>query len=216
MGLVKQSLEGVGQYADEGFVIVYHDAYNGVSVHRKEDVIINGDREPVRTGWRNPTDKLWHWELKAPLPEEIKEWLQRHLPRVQPEAMNNLPSGTKVLANNVYELPSIKAAVRFMHAVCGYPVKSTWLKAIRNKHYVGWPMLTVRNVEKHFPKTVETPRGHLNMVPAGTRSTKPAPLPEPNEADLKKAFNKKEKDVYIKIVDIKDTVYSDQTGKFPV
>ena len=129
--------------------------------------------------------------------------------------MNNLPDGTKVLANNVYELPSIKAAVRFMHAVCGYPVKSTWLKAIRNNHYVGWPMLTVRNVEKHFPETVETPRGHMNATPAGIRSTKPAPLPEPDEADLKKAFNKKERNVFVKVVDIKDTVYSDQTGKFP-
>ena len=35
MGLVQRSLEGVGQYADEGFVIVYHDAYNGVSVHQR-------------------------------------------------------------------------------------------------------------------------------------------------------------------------------------
>ena len=77
-------------------------------------------------------------------------------------------------------------------------------------------MPTVRNVEKHFPETVETPRGHLNKIPAGMQSTKPAPLPEPNEADLKKAFNKKERDVYIKVWDVKDTVYSDQPGKFPV
>ena len=125
LGPVQQSLEGVGQYADEGLVIVYHDAYNGVSVHRKEDVVIDWGREPVRTGWRSPTDKLWHWELKAPLPEEINEWVQRHSPRVQPEDIDQLPQGTKVLANNVYELPSIKAAVRFMHAVCGYPVEST-------------------------------------------------------------------------------------------
>ena len=59
------------------------------------------------------------------------------MPQVQPKDMKNLPNGTKVLANNVYELPSIKAAVRFMHVVCGYPVKSTWLKAIGNNHYVG-------------------------------------------------------------------------------
>ena len=77
-------------------------------------------------------------------------------------------------------------------------------------------MLTVRNIEKHFPETVETPRGHLNLLPAGTRSTQTAVLPEPNKANLKKAFNKKERDVYIKIVDVKDNVYSDQTGKFPV
>ena len=47
LGPVKRSLEGVGQYADEGFVIVYHDAYNGVSVHRKEDVAIDWSRAPV-------------------------------------------------------------------------------------------------------------------------------------------------------------------------
>ena len=103
-----------------------------------------------------------------------------------------------------------------MHAVCGYPVKSTWMKAIRNNHYVGWPLLTVGNVEKHFPETVETPRGHMNKLPAGIRPTKPEPLPEPKEADLKRAFNKKERDVYIHIWDEKGTVYSDQPGKFPV
>ena len=130
--------------------------------------------------------------------------------------MNKLPDGTKVLANNVYELPSLKTGVRFMHAVCGYPVKSTWMKAIRNNHYVGWPLLTVQNVEKHFPETVETPRGHMNKLPAGIRPTKPQPLPEPEEADLKRAFNKKERDVYIHIWDEKGTVYSDQPGKFPV
>ena len=37
LGPVERSLEGVGQYADKGFVIVYHDAYKGVSVHQKED-----------------------------------------------------------------------------------------------------------------------------------------------------------------------------------
>ena len=162
----------------------------------------------MRTGWQSPTDKLWHWQLKAPLPEEINKWVQRHSPRVQPGDIERLPQGTKVLANNVYELPSIKAAVRFMHAVCGYPAKSTWLKAIRNNHYVGWPMLTVQNVEKHFPETIETPRGHLNKIPGGIRSTKPAPLLEPDEADLKKAFNKKEQDIYIKVWDVKDTMYS--------
>ena len=49
LGPVEQSLEGVGQYADKGFLIVYHNAYNGVSVHRKDDVVINWDREPRGT-----------------------------------------------------------------------------------------------------------------------------------------------------------------------
>ena len=47
LGPVERSLEGVGQYADEGFVIVYHNTYNGVSVHRKEDVVIDWSRKPM-------------------------------------------------------------------------------------------------------------------------------------------------------------------------
>ena len=49
-------------------------------------------------------------------------------------------------------------------------------------------------------------------------STKPKPeaLPVGDEADVKKCFNKKERDVYIEVWDPKDTVHSDQTGKFPV
>ena len=215
---IQRSLEGIGKYADKGYVIVYHPEYEGVSVHQKEDIVIDWSRPPIRTGWRDRQDKLWHWSLRAPLGERVVKWLQHDAPRVQPSAIDNLPSGTVAVANNVYELPSLREGVRFMHAVCGYPVKSTWLKAIRNNHYVGWPLLTVTNVNKHYPETLETPRGHLNVIPAGRMSTKPPPEPleEAAEADLKKAFNKKEQDVFIKVWNITDAVHSDQTGKFPV
>ena len=40
-------------------------------------------------------------------------------------------------ANSVYDLPSTKQAIKWMHAVCGYPVKATWLKAIKAGNYLG-------------------------------------------------------------------------------
>jgi hypothetical protein len=40
-----------------------------------------------------------------------------------------------------------------MHAVCGYPVKSTWLKAIAAGNFIGWPLLNVQNVKKYYPET---------------------------------------------------------------
>jgi hypothetical protein len=64
--------------------------------------------------------------------------------------------------NSVYDLPSTKQAIKWMHAVCGYPVKSTWLKAIKAGNYVGWPMLNERNVQKYYPETIETAKGHFN------------------------------------------------------
>ena len=44
----------------------------------------------------------------------------------------------------------------------------------------------------------------------------PERLPEANPADVKKAFNVKDRDVYIKVWQPDDTIYSNQTGKFRV
>ena len=83
------------------------------------------------------------------------------------------------MANNVYELPSIGKGIKWMHAVCGYPVKSTWMKSIRSGNFVGWPLLTVENVHKHYPETEETPKGHLNQSRHSVRSTKSNAIPLP-------------------------------------
>ena len=101
-----------------------------------------------------------------------------------------------------------------MHAVCGYSVKSTWLAAVEAGNYVGWPLLTTRNVKKYYPETTETPKGHLNQSRKNVRSTKSTvkPFETSNKAKLK---GKKERDVYTKVYDVRETIYSDQTGQFP-
>ena len=50
-----------------------------------------------------------------------------------------------------------------MHALYGYSVKSTWIKAIKVVNYIGWPMLNERNVARYYPDTNKTPKGHLNQ-----------------------------------------------------
>ena len=51
---INQSLEGIGKYVDEGNVVVYHPHYNGVTVHRKEDIVIHYDRLPICTVGASP------------------------------------------------------------------------------------------------------------------------------------------------------------------
>jgi hypothetical protein len=82
-----------------------------------------------------------------------------------------------------------------MHTVCGYPVESTWLKAIKAGTYTGWPMLTERNVQKYYPKTLETTKGHLNQTRKSVRSTKvkATPLETCNTSHI---HGKKVRDVY--------------------
>ena len=55
--------------------------------------------------------------------------------------------------NNVYELPSIEPAIRYLHGAADFPTKATWLKAIRNGSYLSCPLVNIKNVNKHFPES---------------------------------------------------------------
>jgi len=74
--------------------------------------------------------------------------------------------------NNVYELPSIKKAVRYLHSAAGFPTKATWLRSIRAGNYLSWPLINVKNVYKYFPESEETQKGHMRNQRQGVRSTK--------------------------------------------
>ena len=130
---INRSLEVIVKYVNDEYLIVYHLEYEGVSVHKREDIVIDWKHLPVRTGWRDRQDKLWQWLLIV----EVSQWLEQLAPRVPPDNMDQLPPGIVVLAHNMYKLPSSREGVQFMHAVCRYLVKSTWLKAIYNNHYIG-------------------------------------------------------------------------------
>ena len=100
-----------------------------------------------------------------------------------------------------------------MHAVCGYPVKSTWLKAIKAGNFTGWPMLNKRNVAKYYPETTETPKGHLKQTRKHFRSTKPKarPFGKTEAATLR---GKKVRDVYTKVYDVRNTVFWTKQDNF--
>ena len=114
----------------------------------------------------------------------------------------------------MYDLPSTDEAVKWMHAVCGYPFKSTWPKAIKAGNFTGWPMLTIHNLSKYYPETTETPKGHLNQSRKNVRSTKTKPKPL-EEANTNTLCGQKIRDMYTEVYDVRNTVFSDQTGKSP-
>ena len=132
----------------------------------------------------------------------------------QPRTPNKRTRQALEQANSVYDLPSTEQAIKWMHTVCGYPVKSTWIKAIKAGNFIGWPLLTEKNVAKYYPETTETPKGHLNQTRKNVRSTKPkAQAFEVHNSNQLKG--KKVQDVYVKTYDVRETIFSDQTGQFP-
>ena len=66
----------------------------------------------------------------------------------------------------------MEALVRYMHAAAGFPVRSTWLKAIKNGNFNSWPELTYNNAAKYCPQSIETMKGHMVQSSQGVISTK--------------------------------------------
>jgi len=193
------SLMSVGKTSDDGTVSIFNKT--GVTIHREEDVLITCKGEPILIGIRDDRGRY-----RIPLIQQRGQW--------QPRRPSTQARRTLQKANSVYDLPSTEQAIKWMHAVCGYPVKSTWLKAIKAGNYVGWPMITERNVQRYYPKATETAKGHLNQTRKNVRSTKtkPAPLETCDTSQLK---GKKTRDIYTETYNVRETMFSDQTGQFP-
>eukprot|EP00804_Cyclotella_cryptica_P008732 CCRYP_018472-RA/>CCRYP_018472-RA protein AED:0.06 eAED:0.06 QI:0/0/0/1/1/1/4/0/898 len=78
----------------------------------------------------------------------------------------------------------------------------------------GWPLFTIKNVQKYYPDSAETHKGHLNQTCKNVRSTKPMPPPF-EEVHSNQLGGRKVHDIYTKTYQVRDTIFTDQTGQFP-
>jgi hypothetical protein len=194
------SLMNVGKTADDGTISIF--TKEGVTILKEEDVLIKCKREPILIGVRDE-----HGRYQIPLLQQKGQWQPRRPSARAKQALEK--------ANSVYDLPSTEQAIKWMHAVCGYPVKSTWLKAIKAGNFVGWPLLTEKNVAKCYPETTETVKGHMTQTRKNVRSTKPKPHKFEVCNGAAALRNQKIQDIYITTYDVRMTIFSDQTGKYP-
>ncbi len=122
----------------------------------------------------------------------------------------------------MYKLKTQPELVRYYHSAASFPTKPSWLKAIKNKQYASWPGLTWEAVNKHFPESEETLKGHRCKTRSGLGSTKTSP----QTADDDKLTNTteftrsptKQKEAFIRTFDLSDEaerlMYTNQTGRF--
>jgi hypothetical protein len=113
------------------------------------------------------------------------------------------------------DLPSIAALVGFYHACLGFPVKQTWLDAIKAGNCETFEGLTYSNAARYCPDADETIMGHLAQQRQNIRSTKPkAPiaLPSPPPTAAPEAPSN---ELFIRVLPI-SKLYTDDTSRFPV
>jgi hypothetical protein len=119
-----------------------------------------------------------------------------------------------VQCNHAHDSNYHKYLINYLHAACFSPVKSTWIKAIKNGFFSSWPGLNEHNVEKYLSKSTSTAEVHLNQQKRNARTTKIKDaqlLDSDNDQDhgIKTQF------VYAATIDA-GQIYTDHTGRFPV
>ena len=193
--LKHNSLLSGPKFADANYITVLTP--EEVLIFDGEDLKLSASKEAVLRGWRDIPSGLWRVPLETTCAPRKSEYIL--LPRSSEDAINN-----------VYELPSTKQIVRYLHGCAGFPAKTTWIKAIRAGNYATWPHLTLQGVQKHFPESDETQQGHMRSIKQGIRSTKIKKEPTKiaiNDDEWITIPLKKHHDVYVSIDEAKETIY---------
>ena len=63
---------------------------------------------------------------------------------------------TMTFAGNAYRINTKKELVNFYRAAAGWPVKTTWIAAIKRNAFASWPGLTEKLVERYLEKKEPT------------------------------------------------------------
>jgi hypothetical protein len=114
----------------------------------------------------------------------------------------------------------------YYQAAAGFPPKETFLGTVQSGNYATWPGLTSQLINKHFPNSNETQKGHMKGQRQGVRSTKQKALDyilakeqqikiKPGTENPPQSHIKRHDDMFIKIVDLADTIHSNHTRAFP-
>eukprot|EP00804_Cyclotella_cryptica_P024317 CCRYP_015305-RA/>CCRYP_015305-RA protein AED:0.21 eAED:0.21 QI:0/0/0/1/1/1/2/0/741 len=220
-----QTLLSGSKFADAGYTAVYDkdevNFYNSDKIHSNATSILQGYRCPHTGLWRVPLRQITHNvnddTLILDLPCGTKSLNTKCVVPSTEAVRNHLKSSKEREQHtilNVYELPSIEQTIRYLHAAAGFPTKTTWMAAIRRGNYNTWPLITIANVHKHFLQSEETQQGHMRSQRQGVCSTKTTLQATSNTPSLT-APSLPNQDIYIKTYDTRDTVFTDQTGKFP-
>jgi hypothetical protein len=125
----------VNKMAGEGHTTIFHPGEEGVAMHKPGALTITMTEPPILQGCKTKGEKLW---------------------TILVESENNTEQ-----ANNAYDLLSISQTVKYHHAAAGFPVADTWINAIKAGNYNTWPTITPSTVQRHFPESDETQKGHV-------------------------------------------------------
>ncbi len=203
------ALVSIPKLADAGYTTVFNQ--DGAAIYDDYTTKITATSPPVLESNRCEHTGMWELDLN-------------------PAASLPTPEGQAAplkIINVIFDLPSARKTFIWYHASAGFPTKATFIDAVRNGNYSTWPKLTVTLINRYFPESDETIKGHLKGQRQGIRSTKQAALDKiiENEDVRIKIEGKgspfhqipitKTHEAFFRVDNLTDSIHTNQTEAFP-
>ena len=116
-------------------IIPIYDAGCKVTFSDQDVTVFAPNGRAILTGWREYAGaKLWRFVLTP------------HDNQLTPTQLKTQKA--TMSAFSAYDLPIVESLVHYLHAAVGFPIKYTWLDAIKSGNYTTWPGLTFSNAAK--------------------------------------------------------------------
>jgi hypothetical protein len=228
--LVENSLLSTNKFVEAGYTVIYDAEEVNLYGARTTKIVVS--EVAILKGWRCPRAKLWCVPITKVVTNENTDTLllahshghdsinAMYQVKMTTVTRNHIRCmcchASKEHIHNVYELPSIKPSIRYLHGAAGFPTKPSWLKAIRRGNHNSWPLINVKNVAKYFPELEETQKVHMQGQCQGVWSTKRTESTLANDnKDLDAPSHDSKRDVLITVYNLRSMMYTDQTEKFP-
>ena len=148
------ALISIPKLADAGYTTVFNK--EGAAIYDDYTTEIKATSPPVLESERCEHTGMWKLDLD---------------PATSPSTPQGQAAPPKSV-NVIFDLPSARKTFLWYHASTGFPTKETFIEAVCNGNCSTWLKLTVTLINKYFPDSTETIKGHMKGQCQGMRSTK--------------------------------------------
>ena len=185
---LRVNLISLGQLCDDGCII--HLQKRNIKIYKHNKILMKGER--------NKNNGMW--EIEIGNEQNIQE--NKHIFSTdQPQQANS----------GIYEFKKKGDIINFLHGCAFSPVKTAWIKAVKNNYFTTWPGLSDEAIRKHLGKVDATVKGHQTQTRQNVRSTQPKQLDIDHEPKIQTETD----NVYATIMTKKE-IFTDLTGRFPI
>jgi hypothetical protein len=144
LGIECDSLLSIPKLSNANYIAIFDK--DKINIYNANKTKVMASCSIILHGWQCKDTNLWRVPLLPIVLNNNKDTVLCN--RLPMESLPEQPLPTEAI-HSVYKLKMQPEIVCYNHSAAGFQTKPTWLKAIKNKQFMPWPVLMANTVNKH-------------------------------------------------------------------